>query len=510
VDHIALLLIRLSVLLWPALLGSSAALGQGTDGDQRGMVLRNVTIISPERIDPLRGAWVAVRDGRIAAVGEGDPDLDQSWSAAQVLDADGRYLTPGLIDSHVHLAAVVGLPFPPPSDLAALVEAYEAQLPRSYLYFGFTTVVDLAVVDRSFLDRFQRAPLHPDVYDCGAALVLANGYPMAYLSPEARFLVNPNFLYDARQADVIPNAFSPANHTPAATVARVTEAGGICVKTFWETGFGELRGLPTPTHDMIAEVIEASHADNLTVTMHANSYEAHRFATETRVDAVVHGLWNWGAFAADTGLPGPIAAVLDTVVAEDIGYMPTMQVLEGMRLMYDPEFLDDPALAAVIPAELIDWYRSDEGRWFAEKLRADFGGADDERIQAIYERGGGGRAASQMTVKYLAERDARFLFGTDTPSGPTYGNPPGYNGAMEMKLLVEAGVSLRQLLIAATIANAEAFHLDDRYGTIQAGKIANLLLLDQNPLESVDAWNTIRAVVLHGEWIDRASLSAAP
>jgi imidazolonepropionase-like amidohydrolase len=190
--------------------------------------------------------------------------------------------------------------------------------------------------------------------------------------------------------------------------------------------------------------------------------------------------------------------------------MPTMQVLEGMRLMYDPEFLDDPALAAVIPAELIDWYRSDEGRWFAEELRADFGGVDDERIQAIYERGGGGRAASQMTVKYLAERDARFLFGTDTPSGPTYGNPPGYNGAMEMKLLVEAGVSLRQLLIAATIANAEAFHLDDRYGTIQAGKIANLLLLDQNPLESVDAWNTIRAVVLHGEWIDRASLSAAP
>ncbi len=103
VDHIALLPIRLSIILCLALLGSSAVFGQGTDGDRTGMVLRNVTIISPERIDPLRGAWVAVRDGRIAAVGEGDPDLDQSWSAAQVLDADGRYLTPGLIDSHVHM-----------------------------------------------------------------------------------------------------------------------------------------------------------------------------------------------------------------------------------------------------------------------------------------------------------------------------------------------------------------------------------------------------------------------
>jgi len=129
-------------------------------------------------------------------------------------------------------------------------------------------------------------------------------------------------------------------------------------------------------------------------------------------------------------------------------------------------------------------------------------------MRAIYESGGGALSTSRKTVAYLAERDARLLFGSDTPSSPTYGNPPGYNGYLEMKKLVDAGVSLRQLLAAATIANAEAFNLDDRYGTVEPGKIANLLLLQENPLESVEAWNSIQVVVLHGELIKRSSLSA--
>ena len=498
-----------SIFFWSTLLSTSATFGQGTGAAQNEMVLRDVTIISPERSAPLPGAWIAIRDGRIAAMGEGDPDLDPSWSDVTVIDGSDRFLTPGLIDSHVHLAGVPGLPYPPPPDLLLLVEAYETQLPRSYLYFGFTTIIDLAALDGPSLERFQEAPLHPDLYHCGGSLPIANGYPMAYATPETRYQLFPNFIYDPGQSDTIPDEFSPEEHSPTAAVNHAAEAGGICVKTYWETGFGALRGLPTPTHDMLEEVIQASHANHLTVTMHANSYEAHRFATEVGVDAIAHGLWNWGGLQSDAAVPEPIAEVLDRIVAEGIGYMPTMQVLEGLRLMYDPEFLSDPSLAAVLPAELIDWYRSDDGRWFADELRADFGGATDERILAIYEGGGGGRTTSRRTVNYLAEREARFLFGSDTPSAPTYGNPPGYNGFMEMKHLVDAGVSLRQLLAAATVANAEAFHLEDRYGTVEPGKIANLLLLYRNPLETVEAWGSIHAIVLHGEWIERSSLSAA-
>lgn len=66
-----------------------------------------------------------------------------------------------------------------------------------------------------------------------------------------------------------------------------------------------------------------------------------------------------------------------------------------------------------------------------------------------------------------------------------------------MKNLVGAGISLRQLLAAATIDNAKAFDIDDRYGTIEPGKIADLVLRE-NPLGSVEALDSIEAVVLYG------------
>ena len=491
------------VFCWIA--GLLAACSQTASGAGNDLLLRNVTIVSPERTEPLRGAWVAVRDGGIAAVGEGVPDKDASWSHATVVDGRGRYLTPGLIDSHVHLAAVPGFLYPTPPKLRDLAMAYEAQLPRSYLYFGFTTVIDLSVVDRAFIDRFKEKPLHPDVFDCDGALAIADGYPMAFLPPDSRFQPFPNFLYNPRQAESIPDEYPPEEHTPSAVVGRVAANGGICVKTYWETGFGPLSDLPVPSHAMIADVIRASRAHDLVVTMHANSLAAHQFATEAGVDVIVHGLWN---APHDGVLSEATEAVLDKTVSQGIGYMPTMQVLEGMGLMFQPDFLEDPLLAAVVPRELIDWYRSADGQWFVEELRAEFGGAENETILASLSSDSGVLSTSRKTVTYLAERDARLLFGSDTPSSPTYGNPPGYNGYMEMKHLVDAGVSLRQLLAAATIDNAEAFNLEDRYGSIEPGKIANMLLLAENPLESVEAWNSIQAIVLHGEWIERSSLSA--
>jgi hypothetical protein len=165
-------------------------------------------------------------------------------------------------------------------------------------------------------------------------------------------------------------------------------------------------------------------------------------------------------------------------------------------------------LAAVVPAGLIDWYRSPDGQWFVEELRADFGGAENEDIVSMISTEGGPGFTSRKTTAYLAAHDARILFGSDTPSSPTYGNPPGYNGYLEMKELVAAGVSLRKLLSAATIDNAEAFNLADRYGTVERGRVANLLLLDENPLESVEAWDSIQTIVLNGELIERSSLSA--
>ncbi len=108
----------------------------------------------------------------------------------------------------------------------------------------------------------------------------------------------------------------------------------------------------------------------------------------------------------------------------------------------------------------------------------------------------------------MASNASRFLFGSDTPSDQIYTNPPGLNGHLEMREMEEAGVSPRQILAAATIENAKLFHIDKRYGTIEPGKIASLLLLRADPLASTSAFDTIELVVVRGRVVPRQALSA--
>jgi imidazolonepropionase-like amidohydrolase len=109
---------------------------------------------------------------------------------------------------------------------------------------------------------------------------------------------------------------------------------------------------------------------------------------------------------------------------------------------------------------------------------------------------------------YLARNHGRLLFGTDTPSAPIYTNPPGLNGLYEMRRWIAAGVSTRQLFEALTLGNARILHRDRDTGTIEKGKRAHLLLLTANPLDNVEAYNTIETVFLSGKAIPRERLAA--
>jgi imidazolonepropionase-like amidohydrolase len=108
----------------------------------------------------------------------------------------------------------------------------------------------------------------------------------------------------------------------------------------------------------------------------------------------------------------------------------------------------------------------------------------------------------------MATHGARILFGTDTPSAPSYANLPGMNGACEMRHMLDAGMTPLQIFRAATIANAEALGLDSEIGTIRPGKRANLLLLRKDPTVTIDAYRDIVKVILRGRVIDRADLAA--
>lgn len=88
------------------------------------------------------------------------------------------------------------------ADWVDLAAAALAQEPRSYLYFGFTTVINL--YDRvDVVAKWNQAEIRPDAYFCGGAPV-ANGFPMNIVPEEFRFRASRYFLYDPRQADRIP------------------------------------------------------------------------------------------------------------------------------------------------------------------------------------------------------------------------------------------------------------------------------------------------------------------
>ena len=287
--------------------------------------ITDVTIISPENLGHIGKGSVLIENGRIVRIERNEGA--KMPVGATLVSGKGQFLILGLIDSHVHLASIPGMRFEvsfgPAEGKPAMIKEYLEQLPRSYLYYGYTTLVDLAVVDHKVLEDFRQSPLHPDLYDCGESLVFANGYPMSFAPPTERFKLFPNFVYDPKQASSIPPEYKPKDHTPAADVASVKRSGGICVKTYFERGFERDKNLPVIGADVLAEIRKAATEDGLVLMMHANSFEAQKFGVEGDVDVLAHGMWNRGNLAKHSEIPTEIKTLLDQIAKKKIGYQPT-------------------------------------------------------------------------------------------------------------------------------------------------------------------------------------------
>jgi imidazolonepropionase-like amidohydrolase len=447
------------------------------------LVVRDVTVISPERDAPLAHVYVQLADGRIRAVST------RALKGEQEIDGSGKFLIPGLIDTHTHIDSIPGMTSQQGAEHPDLYASASRQLPRSYLYFGYTTVLSLGA--NAAPVSWNALAEHPDAFFCGKTPI-PGGY--SFTSFEA----NPYFLFTPEQLSRLPPSVNRAEHTPEAVVARMARAGAICVKAYYETGFGADRNLPVPTVTMIRSLVAAAHRMNLPVFMHANSKAAQAFAIEAGVDVIAHGMWNGHELQNGQLAPG-VQDLIAKIIERGTGYQATARVIRGFVDLHDADFLLNPALARVYPAALLAWYRSEEGAWFARE-DAPYGAAGYRR----------GAERSDLVLRALAARNAQLLFGTDTPSSPTYTNPPGLNGFLEMKHWVGAGVTLKQLLRAATIDNARMMRLDRDIGTVETEKRAHLLLLRANPLVSVDAYDAIDTVFLAGRPLRREDLSAGP
>ena len=226
---------------------------------------------------------------------------------------------------------------------------------------AFTTVIDLASPP-DVVEQWNKQDVRPHAYFCGPAPVL-DGYPMNFIPKPFRYDVAPYFLFDEARSDEFPDKYVPAEHMPQAVVAKMHDDGAICVKTFFEPGFGPQDDLPVPTKEIVRDLVTAANEKGMPVLLHANSLSAQAFGVETDVDGFAHGMWNWDEGRA-VRLNPEVTLVLDAIIERNIVTQPTMQVLYGERELHNPDYLSGSELQDVLPKSLIDWYETDDGRWF--------------------------------------------------------------------------------------------------------------------------------------------------
>ena len=481
----------------------------------RSLRIENVTIVSPERATPMPEITVVIQGDRITAIYSSKAAAAQkAESNVEVIDGHGLYLSPGLVDSHVHTGGVPGMG---PAQQAAnpeIARELREQVPRSYLYFGFTTLVDLDSTPAA-IAKWNAHEVHPDIYFCGGAAVL-DGYPMNWEPKPERYQAYPYLLVQRGEEAAAPGGVNPSMHTPEAVVARMKADGALCVKSFFDRGAGGGEALPVPRLDTVRELVRAAHSAKMPVLLHAMTPEGQTLGLNAGVDVIAHGLWDWREEPQTVSdLTSGIRAILNREIQSKTAVQPTMQVAYGFRDLFDPEYLSNRQVQLVYPASAITWFKSPPGQWFHDLiapgvlpktlLNSSNAAAQWQAARSTY-------AVTIMrnrnATEYLAKRHARVLFGTDTPAVPTYANPPGLNGWLGMHRLIEAGLTPAQIFRAATLSNAEALGFGKEVGTVQVGKRANLLLLRENPAETIEAYDGIVKVILRGKVLERKELAA--
>ena len=480
-----------------------------------GIWIKNVTIISPEsdKIEPFTGS-VIIENDTILYVGKDKLTLTGNFKE---IDATGKYLIPGLIDSHVHLGYVAGLSTRLTRQHPELAKPYFEQLPKSYLYFGYTTLIDPNNFDPELINRIKDSDLRPDIYTCGEQVKVMNDVFMAEETQEDRYKYYPEFLHDKYNKNVvIPDSVDLTKHSVESVVSKIVhEQDGICIKTNFEDGYGGTEELTweLPSIEIIEDIVQQAKTENVPVLLHANSYTAQKFGYDSGVDIIAHGMWHWGLlkdFVNIKELPETHKELLRNIAKANIGYQPTFRVIGGQKDVFTPEFINDENLENVLPENLLQWLKTEEGLWQKKRIYT-YGGDlfnenNEDRVTADFFQ----LIVDKITTStnHLYENNANLIFATDTPAMNSHTNPPGYNGFLEMKEWVKAGISLEQLLKSATINNAKEFNIDNLYGSIQSGKIANLILMNKNPLQDINAYNDIYKVIMRGAVIDRGVLSA--
>lgn len=418
------------------------------------LFITNATVIDGTGAPPRSGVDVWIEGSQIREIG---PALREP-PGAQRIDGTGRYLVPGLIDTHAHLDFPIVFQLTPDER-----EEVVRHTPTAFLYNGVTTVLNLSAQADWIWERRaeQRAGqlLSPRIFAMGRSFAPAGGWG----SRHGGALSTPE----------------EARAQARDYIAKGTDGFKIVL----EGGLGGSNVYARMPDEMLQAIVEEATRANVPLYVHAINLDDFRRAASIGPRAIVHGL--------EDPLPDG-DPLLHELVARRIYVVPTISLFESFNsLDGKPSAFDDPVLRGTLPSFLWERMRRPEfmaveKQRFSEVARMDvYRWA--ERALPIFK---------ENTLK-MHRAGVQVAVGTD--GGGTVGyNFQGYNVPREMELLVESGLTPMEALVAATRVGAEVIGVQDQLGTLVPGKLADLLILAGNPLQDIRNVRQIEMVIQDG------------
>jgi imidazolonepropionase-like amidohydrolase len=438
--------------------------------------ITNVTIADVEKQKLIPNQTVVITNDLIANI---QPSSKIKIPAnAIIIDGKSKYLLPGMTDAHIHFFQNGGLYARPDAIDLRKVMPYDKEIElshqtmedklRRYLQNGITTVIDVGATNNFLKQRelFKNADYAPSIFMTGPLLTTYEPKPFENLKNDEPFSLVKTIDEGIKMVEQ-----QLQYHPDFIKIWYIASADGLGVEA------SARKNLP-----IIKAIIDEAHKNNLKVAVHATERITAQLAVENGADFLVH-------------------SVDDEIVKDDF-----VQLLKKNKTILCPTFV------------VHDGYTNTFGQKnnFSnyELLKADpfqLGSLLDlkhlsdtvlvKRYKTIFNSAdqiAQGKKANDIAVENLKKlSDAGVLIATGTDAG-NIGTLHASSYLAELKAMQKAGMSNWQIIQASTINGAKILNKENEFGTISIGKKANLILLDENPIDNLDNITKINKVINRG------------